>query len=75
MVKVLIAADRSPTPGCVYIISFITLKDNGLQNVRARDTTTAVRTTKWNWNKTVTKLFWNCFVLAMTKHQDSRETC
>jgi len=31
-------------------------------DMRSLDTvkSNAVRTTKWNWNKTVWKLFWNC---------------
>jgi len=28
----------------------------------------------WNWNKTVSRLFWNCFFSAETKRQNSRET-
>ena len=31
----------------------------------------AVRTRKWNWNKTVSKHFWNCFCCS---RQNSRET-
>jgi len=50
---------------------------NSLQqtgNVVGRKPTYAVRTTKWNWNKTASKLFSNCFVSAKTKRQNSCET-
>jgi len=37
---------------------------SSLYRMRSGD---AIRTTKRNWNKTVSKSFWNCFVSAKTK--------